>query len=110
MAEKGITGEVAERLERKWVCAELVETYLRGAKGRFERPGELPLADTRKAAKKDEASYYRIPHPGLLWNGSKTAPLPEDGGKRRPKLTQKDRVNAKQDDSRTMRQPGTRSR
>ena len=85
------TGEVAECLERKWVCAERVEAYLWGAKGRFERPGELPLADTRKAVKKDEASCYRIPHPGLLWNGSDTAPLSEDGGRQRPKHPQKGR-------------------
>ena len=90
-----VTGEVAERLARKWVCAELVEAYLRGAKGRFERPGELPLADTPKAAKKDEESYYRIPHPGLLWNGNETAPLAEDGGRRRPKSMQKREAAAK---------------
>ena len=83
-----VTGEVAERLERKWVCVELVEAYLRGAKGRFVRSGELPLADTAKvvkAVKKNEDGYYRIPHPGLLWNGNDATPLAEDGGKQRPK-------------------------
>ena len=33
-----ITGEVAERLKRQWVCGELVEDYLLGAQGRFARP------------------------------------------------------------------------
>lgn len=28
-----VTGEVAERLERRWVCSEIVEEYLRGAVG-----------------------------------------------------------------------------
>jgi site-specific DNA-methyltransferase (cytosine-N4-specific) len=90
-----VTGEVAERLERKWVCADLVETYLRGARGRFERPGELPLADVPKSAKKDDDSYYRIPRPGLLWNGSETAPLPEDGGRQRPKHKQQDKTDTR---------------
>ena len=89
-----VTGEVAERLERKWVCVELVESYLQGAKGRFVQSGKLPLADvtrTAKAVKKSENGYYRIPHPGLLWNGSDTNPLAQDGGKQRPKSIDKDK-------------------
>lgn len=79
-----VTGEVAEWLGRKWVCAELVESYLEGARGRFERPTELPKP---KATRNEDDGYYRIPHPGLLWNGGderRLAPLPEDGGKQRP--------------------------
>jgi len=84
-----ITGEVAERLGRKWACAELVEDYLLGAKGRFERPSEPPKT---KGQKKDDDGYYRIPHPGLLWNGGderQSAPLPEDGGRLRPEHMRK---------------------
>ncbi|MBM3303237.1 MAG: site-specific DNA-methyltransferase, partial [Deltaproteobacteria bacterium] len=33
-----VTGEVAERLKRKWVCVELIEEYLRGGMARFEKP------------------------------------------------------------------------
>lgn len=80
-----ITGEVAERLSRKWICAELVETYLEGARGRFIQTDQ----PKRKAPKKDEAVYYRIPHPGLLWsdqNQDQSTPLPQDGGRRRPLL------------------------
>lgn len=83
-----VTGEVAERLGRKWICVELVEEYLQGAKGRFEATGE-PLKP--KTSKRDEG-YYRVAHPGLLWNGSderESAPLPEDGGRRRPALTRR---------------------
>ena len=79
-----ITGEVAERLGRKWVCADLVESYLEGAKGRFEQPGEPP---NPKIAKDKDGGGYRIPHPGALWNGTneqKLAPLPKDGGRQRP--------------------------
>jgi len=76
-----ITGEVAERLGRKWVCAVMVENYLQGARGRFERPSSPPTP--AKQSKKDDG-YYRVPHPGLLWNGGderESAPTPIDGGK-----------------------------
>ena len=81
-----ITGEVAERLGRKWVCAELVEDYLHGALGRFEAQAEPPKAG--KPKKGEDDGYYRVPHPGLLWNGGderESAPLPADGGKKRPR-------------------------
>lgn len=76
-----ITGEVAETLKRKWVCSELVEEYLIGAQGRFataeERPSSAqPKPDTNQ-------SYYKIPHPGLLWTDEPENPLPADGGRRR---------------------------
>ena len=78
-----VTGEVAERLGRKWVCIEIVESYLRGAMGRFGQMAETPRL---KNPKKDADGYYRIPHPGLLWNGrgeDDEEPLPSDGGRRR---------------------------
>jgi site-specific DNA-methyltransferase (cytosine-N4-specific) len=31
-----VTGEVSEKLRRRWVCCEVVEEYIEGAKGRFE--------------------------------------------------------------------------
>ena len=78
-----VTGEVAERLGRKWVCVEVVESYLRGAKGRFAPAAEAPKP---RSLKKDADGYYRIPHPGLLWNGhaeEDEEPLPKDGGRKR---------------------------
>ena len=80
-----VTGEVSERLKRKWVCVELVEKYLEGAIGRFERDtsstnGNGTNAAQTSAAKK-ESNYYRIPRPGILWNGSTGEPLQVDGGK-----------------------------
>jgi site-specific DNA-methyltransferase (cytosine-N4-specific) len=78
-----VTGEVAERLGRKWVCVELVEAYLEGAKGRFKRTSGSPKP---KASRTEDDGYYRIAHPGLLWNGGderESSPLPEDGGKQR---------------------------
>ena len=76
-----ITGEVSERLGRKWECSELVENYLQGAKGRF-CPNIKRPKPTKRAVKDD--GYYHIPHPGLLWNGGDSELLPEDGGKSRP--------------------------
>jgi site-specific DNA-methyltransferase (cytosine-N4-specific) len=70
-----VTGEVAERLRRRWICCELVEEYLIGARGRF-----LGTAPVDKPSPEDDSAYYRVPRPGLLWNGQ-CEPLDKDGGK-----------------------------
>lgn len=73
-----VTGEVAERLKRNWICAELREDYVESARGRFilnEKP-TTPNGNTEK--------FYELARPGLLWNGVADAPLPQDGGKIRP--------------------------
>ena len=76
-----VTGEVCERLERHWRCTELNEEYLKGALGRFEHGVlEKPISDPH-----DQKNYYRIPRPGILWNGYEGNQLPEDGGQRRRK-------------------------
>lgn len=78
-----VTGEVAERLARRWMCIELNERYLTGALGRFERPVK---GNGRGRVKLEDAgNYYRVPHPGLLWTDADYAPLPKDGGKERAK-------------------------
>ena len=76
-----VTGEVSERLGRRWVCAELLEEYLEGALGRFTPGG---MASVRLPKSDQDDNYYRIPRPGLLWNGTDGDPLPADGGKARP--------------------------
>lgn len=75
-----VTGEVAERLRRRWTCCELNEEYLRGAVGRFSGNSATP-PDARRP--NDDSSYYKMPHPGILWNGADGAALPADGGKQR---------------------------
>ena len=75
-----VTGEVAERLARKWVCVELIADYLKGAVGRFSR--EALQRDKGDPA--DPKNYYRMPRPGILWNGTHGDPLPADGGAKRP--------------------------
>lgn len=80
-----VTGEVSERLKRKWVCAELNEEYLEGALGRFTpETSEEGRAKSSIATKlDDEANYYKIPRPGILWNGNHDDTLAEDGGRKR---------------------------
>ncbi len=77
-----VTGEVAERLDRRWLCVELIEDYLKGALGRFDRS---PVANGKaRTDPDDESNYYRVPRPGILWNGAHGDPLAADGGKNRP--------------------------
>jgi site-specific DNA-methyltransferase (cytosine-N4-specific) len=84
-----VTGEVCERLQRRWVCIELEESYVEGALGRFQTPVTLEAAqliDVDAAeVQAAESAYYRIPRPGVLWNGVNGPPLPPDGGRRRAK-------------------------
>jgi DNA modification methylase len=76
-----VTGEVAERLKRRWVCIELVEEYLKGALGRFQRKvAGTPRFDDGSG----NNNYYRIPRPGIFWNGTHGEPLSSDGGASRP--------------------------
>lgn len=74
-----VTGEVAERLNRNWICAEIQQDYVDGAKARFndDEKSVSSGANTEK--------FYKLARPGLLWNGTDGEPhLPEDGGKTRP--------------------------
>jgi len=75
-----ITGEVAERLGRNWVCVELVQDYLDGAIGRFK----YPAAERAPAKSGGEDGYYKLPRPSLLWNGPDPIALDEGGGRKRP--------------------------
>ncbi len=78
-----VTGEVAERLARRWMCVEMNEAYLTGAIGRFERP--VNSNGRSKPKRGDESNYYRVPHPGILWAKGDDTSLPQDGGKERAK-------------------------
>lgn len=72
-----VTGEVCERLRRRWICCDTVEEYLRGALGRFAAAGTTVNADSAPAT-------YSISKPGTLWNGIPTDRLDPAGGKERP--------------------------
>jgi len=71
-----VTGDVCERLQRKWICIDICEEYLKGAIGRFSK--------SSNGTKAEPETFYKIPHPGILWNGSTSEPLPADGGIKRP--------------------------
>jgi DNA modification methylase len=89
-----VTGEVCERLRRKWICIELDESFIQGAKARFEKTAaediaQQPLFDVATG----DGDHYKIPRPGALWNGYQGEPLSEDGGRKR-KPTKRTRVSA----------------
>lgn len=89
-----VTGEVCERLKRKWICVELNQEFIEGARARFvnikiEKPDQQPLFDVQTG----DGNYYRVPRPGLLWNGFQGETLSEDGGKKR-KIHRKTPVSA----------------
>jgi site-specific DNA-methyltransferase (cytosine-N4-specific) len=74
-----VTGEVCERLSRRWVCCEIVEEYIEGAKGRFVAGQNLEVSNDQE--------YYRIPSPANLWRDNDLEDdekLPEEGGRQRP--------------------------
>jgi site-specific DNA-methyltransferase (cytosine-N4-specific) len=74
-----VTGEVCERLNRWWLCCEIVEEYIEGAKGRF-----TTLAQSAETPTQNPASYA-IFNSWSLWQESTgdEPELPEDGGKKR---------------------------
>ena len=71
-----VTGAVADKMGRRWMCSEIRSEYLEGAKGRFiERTGPV--------AKPTRARPYEIYPP---FAGPETGgPLVADGGAKRPK-------------------------
>ncbi len=81
-----VTGEVCERLGRKWACIELDEQYLDGAMVRFrERSNRPPVPPDAR---------YALPHPGALWNGADHERLHPDGGLNHRGRTAAEKVRA----------------
>ncbi|MGH8564000.1 MAG: DNA-methyltransferase [Gammaproteobacteria bacterium] len=79
-----VTGEVCQRLGRKWACIDLVEKYLQGAVGRFKKAPRAPKRMEQVQSDDEEPGYYKAYRPGLTWNGVREASLAVDGGKTRP--------------------------
>ena len=89
-----VTGEVCERTERHWICIELLRDYCEAALGRFIRE---PMETARPNTNPDSSSnYYRVPRPGILWNGSISPELPQDGGKKRTLKAEKTQTEKSQ--------------
>jgi DNA modification methylase len=74
-----VTGEVAERLKRYWICCDNVEEYLAGAIGRFDN-GQATLFPDMPENLHTKEIFYKIYHPSALWNRLEDDLLPEDGG------------------------------
>jgi site-specific DNA-methyltransferase (cytosine-N4-specific) len=80
-----VTGEVCERLRRKWVCIELQEEYLKGALARFEKPkhDEQETLFEVSGGRDARGAFYKLYHPSAMGNETEDEPLPDDGGKKR---------------------------
>lgn len=81
LAGSCVTGEVCERLQRRWICCELEQEYLLGAIGRFTPNG---MSAVSSPAHRPES--YGVINPATRWNGvdASEKPLPIDGGRTRP--------------------------
>ena len=81
------TGEVCERLGRRWLCVELREEYVRGAIGRFEArsatAGHRAPSSARARPADETRTHYQVPRPGPLWDEAGQEPLRADGGRTR---------------------------
>ncbi len=80
-----VTGEVAERLRRRWICGEIIEDYLKGAVARFRKPFDAQRSlFSISPIKKSKSITYKLWHPAGIWGDSDETPLAQDGGKTRP--------------------------
>lgn len=71
------TGEVAEKMGRRWICCDLDAKYIEGALGRFRDIENTTYSNGRKIP-------YEIHPPIIDLLDEKDAPLPGDGGRKRP--------------------------
>jgi DNA modification methylase len=74
-----VTGEVAERLGRRWLCCELATEYAQGAIGRFQ-PDRTTV---RQLSLGLEPGFYRLPRTGIFWSGTSEGRLDRRGGRQR---------------------------
>ncbi|MBO4736527.1 MAG: site-specific DNA-methyltransferase, partial [Paludibacteraceae bacterium] len=73
-----MTGYVAEKNDRKWVCCELIQEYVDGAIGRFVDVE----CDKNHGKSNTEDDYYQIPKASLC-NSNNHVVLTDEGGKTR---------------------------
>lgn len=82
-----VTGEVAERLKRRWICCDLIEDYLRGGLARLkesDKDSRTQRTMFPTGVNRNGDISYRVHHPGSLWNENTEGELQEDGGQTRP--------------------------
>ncbi|MCL1879531.1 MAG: site-specific DNA-methyltransferase [Actinomycetia bacterium] len=73
-----VTGEVCEKLHRKWICCDTMEEYVAGAVGRF-------IGDPKNSDPVQVAASYVLQNPSKSRNGIPSDMLEANGGKTRPK-------------------------
>ena len=82
------TGEICERLKRKWTCVELQADYLEGALGRFDSTyasssGRASPSNCTASKLLKVSDFYKLPRTGVLWNAGTEGTLSKNGGKSR---------------------------
>ena len=80
-----ITGEACEKLDRNWICVEIIEEYVKGAISRFDKSKEIKKTAKKNINSHNNKNYYMIARPDILWNELLTQSLSEDGGRKRAK-------------------------
>jgi DNA modification methylase len=70
-----VTGAVAERLGRRWICYEINEIYLRGAIGRFAARSSSASGSSRSRGQ----AYYKLFRPSAMWNNDAIVSFTGDG-------------------------------
>jgi site-specific DNA-methyltransferase (cytosine-N4-specific) len=78
-----VTGEAAEKADRRSICCELVPEYVEGALGRFQSEKLEECPSEPKLSREQGDTSYRVYKPGLMWNGAEAEALSKDGGARR---------------------------
>ena len=69
-----VSGAAAQKLNRSWICAEIDESYLLGAMGRFTILGENP-SKTRRKTYEIAAPYFPTEEEEEPWVNRKQLPL-----------------------------------
>lgn len=87
-----VTGEVSERLERRWICGENREDYLLGALGRFNQQAQTSFVPSKRT--EDDSNYYKLSRPGILWDSIQSPTLASDGGRVRRQVLAEVESNA----------------
>lgn len=76
-----VTGEVCERMNRKWICCELDAEYVEGSIGRFENLKDALFVNDLEMSR---TKPYAIFPPHSLPVNEQRTPLVHDGGQNRP--------------------------
>ncbi len=71
-----VTGEVCEKLNRKWICIDNVKEYLEGSVCRFMYKGGKDHSNGSNL-------YHKIPRPSAMWNNLPHDDISDNGGKTR---------------------------